>query len=354
MENAELYANLTNFNDVATFSLNVCIFLIVANIFIYGIHFVLSKKQNYKKKENGDKRIGAIECVGIIVLLILLVSFIFSLFYFEKLNFLTTILGVPTTLMIIYTVYIKPLIFFKQEPFKYNYVQYGLFLTIYLFVISKVNYLEAFQKMDSEGSAQVIVIIMVFLQTYTTLYCLLVNFYFLLKNISKFNFIKVENFFNNIYMMLKERFSDDVIKLKYKYSNELLATVNKKKFIIFIVPYFIFDTLLCLFILIVSLLFSFLIEPIYSILSPLIKFILKIYSSNENQINYGISKIVSVIALVSTYMLIQLNNKETYSVFQPRIISTYEFIATAILIPIILDGLMTIKDKLKLQNKNNM
>lgn len=353
MNNAEIYASLTDFSSIAKWSLNICIYVIITNALIYILKFLFKKDKNsliLSQIKNMVKKNGIIDVIGAFTSIVLAVAIMFSTFYFIKYSIVIKFLGISATLIIIYIIYIKPFISSKQEPFKFNYVEYGVFLTISLFIISKVNYLEAFKQMNSEGSAQVVVIIMCLIQTYITIYCLLVNIYLLLKNLSELSFNKLDGFIKKIFNYFNKNITSESIQLSYKHSNNLLNKSNKYKFWLLIIPFFIYDTLLCIMKFLKSIIFSLIFEQIYNILTGCISILSKISKTNENQINYGISKITSVIAFIFTYMLIQFYNKEANSIFQPRIISTYEFISTAILIPIILDGLLSIKDKLKLDN----
>lgn len=229
MKNAEIYAYIANFNDTT----NIILIISFIFIIIYSFINVLIKYKNGLKIENivlkNDvkirKNVTIIDILGAITLVVKLIYFLFYLFKIDK---LISILSIPSTILIIYIVYVRPMIKLYNEPFKYNYTMYGLVLLVSIWINSKIDYIEYFRQSDSDSLSQVILIIIVLIQLYTTLYCLLVNLYFLLKSITYLNINKIKKYFLNIVKCLDERFLYDNIDFSYKYSNSLIQNNYNK------------------------------------------------------------------------------------------------------------------------------
>ncbi|MGN1324706.1 MAG: hypothetical protein ACI4VR_05860 [Bacilli bacterium] len=341
---AEVYAYITNFNDVSDIILRISLVCII----IYTIINIIKKHKEKKvevvnnKSVNLEKRITIIDFIGGITLSVLMI--LFSL-YLIKIGKIISYIAIPSTIFIIYVVYLRPILKLNDEPFVYNYSLYGFILVMAIWINSKIDYLEYFQQIGNESVSQVMAIIFVLIQTYTIFYCLIVNCYFLIKSFAKFNISKFEDIFSKFRKHLERNISYDNIELTFEHTNELFYGDKKKILkLLLIIPFFIFDIIRCMILYLLSYLFTTIINPICIFIKFILKILNKISNTNENKINYGISKITLILSFVITYLLIQLNN----TIFQERIIATYEYISTAILIPIILESLLSTKGNLEL------
>ena len=93
----------------------------------------------------------------------------------------------------------------------------------------------------------------------------------------------------------------------------------------------------------VSVVLSMILKPFFIIINFIFSKIFQLSNTNENQINYGITKIVWTLSIIFVYIILQMNN-----IFQSKIINTYEFISSVIIIPIILETLISLKEKIKI------
>lgn len=341
---AEVYAYIANFNDISDIILRISLVCII----IYTI-INLIKKHKEKKVEivnnsnvKLEKSITIIDFIGVITVSALMTLF---LLYLSKIGKIISYIAIPSTIFIIYVVYLRPMLKLNDEPFVYDYSLYGFVLVMAIWINSKIDYLEYFQQIDNESISQVMAIIFVLIQTYTIFYCLIVNCYFLIKSLTKFNISKFEDNFSKFKKYLERNISYDNIELTFEHTNELFYSSKRKILkLLLIIPFFIFDIIRCMVLYLLSYLFTTTINPFCMFMKFIFKILNKISNTNENKINYGISKITLILSFVITYLLIQLNN----TIFQERIIATYEYISTAILIPIILESLLSMKGNLEL------
>lgn len=343
---AEVYAYITNFNDIS----NVILKISIICILIYTIINFINKHKDKKIETINKITVGTgnsitfIDIIGVIVLSTLM---ILALIYLCKIEKIITYISIPSTILIIYIIYLRPMLKLNAEPFVYNYSLYGFALIIAILVNSKIDYLEYFRKIDNESISQIMAILLVLIQTYTIFYCFIVNCYFLIKSIAKFNISKFEDNFSKCIKYLEKHISYDNIELKYEYSNELYYGKKGRILkLLLIMPFFIFDTTRCMLLYLLSYLFTTIINPICIFIKFILKLLNKVSNTNENKINYGISKITLILTFIITYLLLQLNS----TIFQDRIIATYEYLSTAILIPVILDSLSSMKDNFDLTN----
>lgn len=345
---AEVYTYIINFNDISDIIIKISFACIIIYTMINFITKFKSKKVEILNDGNVklENSITIIDFIGVIAVLVLVTLL---LLYLSEIGKIISYIAIPSTIFIIYVVYLRPMLKLYDEQFIYVYSLYGFILVIAIFINSKIDYLEYFQQIGNESVIQVMAIILVLIQTYTIFYCLIVNCYFLIKSLAKFDVSKFEDIFSRFVKCLERNISYDNINLKFKYTNGLLYGSKKiiLKLLLFI-PFFIFDTIRCMALYLLSYLFSTTINPTCIFIKFILKFLGKISNINDNKINYGISKITLILSFVVAYLLMQLNN----TIFQERVIATYEYISTAILIPIILEGLLSMKDNLELLRAN--
>lgn len=342
---AETYSNIINFNYIS----NPIVMISCLCIIIYTIISCIKKPKKEitnNKKINVKKRTKIIEIIGSIFISLLMILFYSFLI---KIHNIITYIAIPSGIFTIYIVYLRPILKLSDDPFLCDYSIYGNILVTALIINSKINYLDYFQKINSDSVSQVMTIIFSIIQIYLILYCLIVNCYFLIKSFSIFNITKIESNFCKFQKYLEKNISFENLKLTFKKSYGLFYS-NKNKFckIFMFIPFFMFDVVYCTLFCLLSYSFTIIINPICMFIEFTLKILNKISNTNENKINYGISKITLILSLVITYLLIQMNN----TIFQERLISTYEYISTAILIPIILESLLSMKINLELIHKN--
>ena len=340
MENSSIYASIVNSNIIIQFILYVCYACVFIN---FAIWFIDNKKHNgfdkeEEKSKNEKTKFGLIELFGSLFSCAILIYVLISIC---KYGLFISILSIPSLIFITYLVYIKPMIKDEKVPFNYDYYSYGAILTVLLSFVTKIDYQEYFSKIQSDGVAQVIVIIFLLFQVYSSMYCLIMNLYFVIKNFEKINIYKLNDKYNLLLNKLYSFLSFDNLNIYFYLTNSIIKKQSRIFIILLVIPYFLVDVLYCILLYLLSLLFTFVLSPILFFIKYLLKLIIKSTKTNENHISYGFAKFISVFSIILVYILLQMNN-----VFQPRIISVYEFFSTAILIPLILDSLINFRSKL--------
>lgn len=335
MNNAELYASIVNAKEIIQFILNISYVCLGIN----GINwFINIKNEKEVKSDLPNNRFGIIEFIGSIFIVSIL---IFLVFLICKNSKIISLLAIPSFILCFYIVYIKSMIKNDEKTFDYDYSSYGSLLVFTLTILNKFNFKDLFVNINNESSLQVVCIIIILFEIYAAFYCLLLNLYFVIKSLGKVGLEKLFNKYKVILKKINDLISFSEINLEFKYSNSAIEIKKTIKKILFFIPSFVYDVIRCCFIYVISIIFSFFLTPILFIIRSIFYYLVKISKTNENQVIYGITKMVSVFTIILVYILLQAN-----IVFKQNIISVYEFISTAILIPIILEGLNYFKQKI--------
>lgn len=346
MINLDLYKSIVDANSLINFIIYFSAGCIIINFIISLIHDIRSKNNknnstNNNKKES-EKRLSLIEFIGgiSIVLIILILTPILA-----KISKYISFMYIPSIILFFYMVYIKPMTTDKPSAFKFDYYEYGAVVTWALFIFSKINYNDLFISITSEGALQVICILVLLFEIYSSFYCLLLNIYFVIKNLKKINIDIFINKYENLIKLVYSKFDFNNLILKFDNTSKLVYNKHnsKNKKILLFLPNFVLDTIMCTFKYTISLFLSMILKPFFTIISFIFSKIIQLSNTNENQINYGLTKIVWTFSIIFVYIILQMNN-----VFQAKIINTYEFISSVIIIPIILEALISLKEKIKI------
>ncbi len=343
MIDLDLYKSIVDANSLINFIIYFSAGCIVINFIISLIHDIRRKNNrnnsaNDNKKES-EKRLSIIEFIGGISIVLILTPI------FAKISKYISFMYIPSIILFFYIVYIKPMTTDKPSAFKFDYYEYGAVVTWALFIFSKMNYNDLFISITSEGSLQVICILILLFEIYSSFYCLLLNIYFVIKNLKKINIDIVINKYENLIKLVYSKFGFNNLILKFDNTSKLVYNKHNsitKKILLFL-PNFILDTFICTFKYTISLFLSMILKPFFTIISFIFSKIIQLSNTNENQINYGLTKIVWTFSIIFVYIILQMN-----SVFQARIINTYEFISSVIIIPIILEALISLKEKINI------
>lgn len=351
MNNINLYLKIIDANNLINTIVIISEICIIINFIISIILHIRNNKNNSKNINNDSKIIDTKNNNAIIIIEIIGSIFIFSIILnlilmFGNINKYISFIYIPSIILVFYMIYIKPLITDKPSVFKFDYYEYGTLIALSLLIFSKIDYKNLFVNVKSEGTMQVICILILLFEVYSCFYCLLLNIYFVIKNLKKINISKVIKVYKNAVEKIYFKFDFNDIKLEFINTEKLLYNTNIsnfRKYLLFLTK-FILDIILCSFKYVFSLFLSFLIKPFLTILNFILSKIIQLSNTNENQINYGLSKIIWTFSIIFTYIILQINN-----IFQSRIINTYEFISSVIIIPIILESLISFKNKLKIK-----
>lgn len=331
------YVQILNSNSLINMILNICYLCIIINFIIWA--FGNKDKNDDKDKNNEEQNFSGIDVFGNLLALIIVIIIIILL---TKTSFFN-IAGIPLIFTMIYILYIKPMIKIENEKFNYEYYSYGAILTISLSIIQKIDYNKYLESINSHGIIELITIITLLMQIYLVMYVLLLNIYFVIKNLEKINIKVFLKKYTKVENKLIDKFYIDNMDLKFK-KTQFYCSENKNiKTILRVIVFFILNLIISVLKQFLTIIFSIFVLPILYFINFIIKLLIKISHTDINKVNYSITKVISVISFITTYIILQINT----IIFQPKIISVYEYISTAILIPIILESIMTLKGKIK-------
>ncbi len=345
MIDLNLYKKIVDANSLINFIIYFSICCIIINFVISLTHGIKNKNNrdnstNSNIKESG-KRLSIIEFIGGISIVLILLSLTPI---FTKISKYISFMYIPSIILFFYMVYVKPMTTDKPSAFKFDYYEYGTVVTFALFVFSKTNYNDLFISITSEGLLQVICIFILLFEIYSSFYCLLLNIYFVIKNLKKINIDSFINKYENLLKLIYSKTDFNSLILEFNNTNNLVYnkcdSITKK--ILLFLPYFVLDTITCAFKYTISLFLSMILKPFFTIISFIFSKAIQLANTNENQVNYGLTKVVWTFSIIFVYIILQMNN-----VFQIRIINTYEFVSSVIIIPIILEALISLKEKIK-------
>ena len=289
MTDLKLYKGIIDANSLINFIIYFSIGCIIINFIISLIYDIKSKnnRNNFESdnKKGNEKGLSIIEFIGGISIVLILFRLIPI---FTKASKYISLMYIPSIILFFYMVYIKPMTTDKPSIFKFDYYEYGAIVTLALFFFSKIDYNNLFISITSEGALQVICIFILLFEIYSSFYCLILNMYFVIKNLKKINigsFVsKYESLINFIYSNL------DFSILILRFNNTSKLVYNKynsivKKILLFL-PNFVLDTIICTFKYTISLFLSMILKPFFTIISFILSKIIQLSSTNENQINY--------------------------------------------------------------------
>ena len=313
---------------------NVILYLLNSNyihfqfvfLFIQLINVTLDeivKKRNNpaKNNQNEAKKDKIKTTIGVACFLVLLFSI---LFLFLSINLFKTTFMIVNTSFLIYILIICPLLSIKLT---YSFKNDSTMITSFLF--TEIFCIKIFGGYDflvsligDEIILQVTIIIAIVIKLLLLSYFIMITTYNIIKN---FNILVMDN--------LNKKIDELIKKIDEKYNLEYLDNllVGKKCFLIkgFI---FIYKSIIWILMVLIVRGFIFSVYTIYN-------FISKFFKNDSNSIFYILSKLSLIISLLSTYCIIMFTNE-----FNASIISILELIISTLIIPIILEMLLSRKN----------
>lgn len=339
----ELYKGIINANFLFVFVIYFSFFCVIINFIISLICDIkennIQNSTNSKEKEN-NKDFNIVEFMGGIGIVLLFICLCSIITIISKYLF---IIYIPFIILFFYMVYIHPMTTDKPSNLKLEYCEYGASVTFALLFFSKINYNYLFINIRSAALLQIICVFILLHEIYCCFYCLLLNVYFVIKNLKRINIyrfvIKYEKLKESIY----SKVDFDKLFLQFNNTNSLFYNkhYSKIKISLLFFPFLISDIIINSSKFIFFIFISIILRPFFTIFSFIFSKIIQLSNTNENQINFGLTKIVGTFSIILVYIIMQINN-----IFETRIVDTYEFISSVIIIPIILESLISLKQKL--------
>lgn len=297
-------------------------------LFIYLINVVLdefSKKQKIKFNGKSEKT-NIIENIkayfGVIGLLLLAFIVIFLLLKIKVFGFIFNTLN---TLFLIYILIICPLLNLNLTyKFKDDSTMVCAFLMMeYISFVPVASFDKIGLFFTNNILFQSIVIILVTVKLLLLCYFILLSIYNINRNLNILFIFKLNTKIHNLLMAIDSKYNLDYLDVIYN-------TINKKNvFIRIFIFIYLFVKWIITILLIRGLFFS-----LYTIFGVL----LKVFKEDDNNIFYILSKIGLVTSLFVTYCVIVLSK-----CFDDSVINIFELIVSALIIPIVLEMILSRK-----------
>ena len=307
--------------------------------FVFGFILYIIELKNEPEQTNDEKvtinltSIGGGIISGSIVVMLLL-------YILKYINI--TFIYIPTYLLIIYVLVLIPIKngqigILKNSDYTASIYLVAILSFIFEYHSVTINWLYTKFNIDVFQSLFIIYFFVVF---YLLLYCLFLNIYYINRIIIIF--------FKKPYQLLNKSFK--YIDSKLDYSNIILKFEKYKKYkkkkniilkILVYSYYFILEIITNTIYYILSIVYSFIIFPIIRMIYIVFKLFISIDNIKSEKTIYFSTKIILIISFIVEYILIQIN-----PIFSGIIINIYEYISTAIMIPVILESLQLLNKNL--------
>ncbi len=309
----------------------ICMIICVAEAILYPF----DKTKKADEDENGAIPIidpkGHVNLVNLLILLILsLIIIIASIWYF-KLDF--NYLYIPMLTIVIYFIILKSFISAKSDNLQYT--TYSSLCFCICYIVQSINYEFIIKSFSNTLLIESFVLLVLLTKIYIFLFSILINIRYFLKLIKSVFKIK---------------------KLKFNLSEKLMINYNKsfkytklkgakKLLLFFIYPYELIVNIIKLF---SYSIYNVIILPIILIVGSLLKFVNIIINYDDGQFKFLICKMLLVITFIVVYIVIIINKG-----FTSKLINIYEYVSTAIIIPILLESIISFKNYISSIKKIN-
>ena len=187
---------------------------------------------------------------------------------------------------------------------------------------------------------QSLFIIYFFIVFYLSLYCLFLNIYYINRALI-ICFKKPYKLLNRYFKYIDSKFDYSNLTLKFEKYKKYKTKKNLISKIFVYINYFILEIITNTVYYLLSIIYSFIIFPIIKIIYIIFKLFININDIKLEKTVYFSTKIILIISFIVEYILIQIN-----PIFSDIIINVYEYISTAIMIPVILESLQLLNKNL--------
>lgn len=290
---------------------------ILIPVFIFHlINCILEHKYVDKKKKKDSNNKTNLKDTFLIIYLLLIIFV--TLVIFTKIPIIKNIINTINFSFLIYILIIEPIF---SKKLSYNFIESNTMMSSFLF--TELSFLIINSKLDLFSSIlnnsikQALIIGYLFAMIFLIIYILSINIklilYYLCSNTFSNLTVNINNFVNKI----DDRYNLEKIDLKMqKQTKKITAILVATKEII---------------------VFTCIIGVIRSLLNAIyyfFKFFINCFSKIQNEDIYVISKLSLFITIFLIYFIIQASS------FASSIISAYEFVASTIIIPLLLEALL--------------
>ena len=294
---------------------------------------ILEIKKNKNEAENENSNIVLLDNVTKLEgLLLFMYMLAFLVYLVIKLGDYTAIIYFPILILGFGTLILKPFISRENTKLISNYSSYASLSCVFCVIIEPIPYEKLLNFVSEKSVIELLLIFIFCLKVYLYSYIIIAN---------------VLNIFRMLRSLLvfpkkESKLFEEKLKIKYDITNKFQ---NKKgirmlgSIIIYI--YETFKNMLKLFII---WFYEIFILPILFIIKLFFKKIASILNVDDGKINFLVCKIMLIITFIVAYY-----NIITTNIFSSKTIMIFEYVSTAIIIPIALDSIISYK---KIFNKD--
>lgn len=290
-------------------------YIFIPILLLYFANFFLElkyskRKSNLKSDSSFERRMTFYTVFVIIATLILL----------RNIPFIRKVIDIINYSFLIYILIVVPL--FNKKIF-YNFIEDNTTISLFLFmelynIISKfkIIYLSS---LSNQILLQALIILIIFSIIFLTIYIFLINIKFVLYYLSIYVFKPINDNLFKLITLLNKKFNKNIINeiitfKKFKFKSLMVSTANLILFTLFIIV----------------------IRSLLSVLLYFFEIFTNFFGNVDNRSLHKISKIAIISTIFSLYLIIQISHT-----FDSTIISSYEFISSTIVIPLLLEGFLT-------------
>ncbi|MBD9074469.1 hypothetical protein EGP91_00495 [bacterium] len=268
---------------------------------------------------------GHVSLLKLIILLVCdLIIIIYSIWHL-KIDF--NHLYIPILILAFCLIIIKPFISVKVESL--DYTTYSIFCYWFCYILQNIKYESIINCFSNTLLVESFIIVVLLIKIYIFLFSIILNIRYLLK------LIKCIFKVNKLDYTLSEKLMINY-NILFKYRN----LKGIKKVLLFFI--YIYESIINIVKMILYLINEVSIIPMLFIIRNILRFVNIIINYDDGKFNFLACKMLLVITFIVVYTIISINK-----LFMPELINIYEYISTAIIIPILLDGIISYKDYIK-------
>lgn len=304
---------------------------IICMIICVGEAILLPFSNNMKENEDESKEIpiidpkGHVSLINSIILMIIAFTIIILFVWHFKIYF--SYLYIPTLIIAFYFIIIKP--FISTEDKKLLCTSYSALCCLFCSILQNIKYESITNFFSNTLLLKSIILIIILFKIYIFMFSILINIKYFLKLVK--SILKPKN----IHYTLSE-------KLKISYNKSFNCRELKGKATIPVIICYIFESIFNIIKLIINFINELFIIPILFIIRSILKSINIIILYDDGQFNFILCKFLLVVTFIVGYIVIIIDKS-----FPSEIINIYEYLSTAIIIPVLLDSAISYKNYIK-------
>lgn len=230
-------------------------------------------------------------------------------------------------LIAFYAIILKPFVLLKNNNLEYT--TYSSLSLIFCSLIQLIDYEKILNIISNKIVFELLMLFILVIKVYLFLFLILTNIRYFFKLLT--SIIKLKK----INICLSEK-----LKIKYNLTFKYQHDKNKKKIMIMLI--YIYETIINIIKSIMFFINDIFLNPTLFILNKIVKFLNIIIQSEDGSFNYLICKMLLVVTFISVHVYVNINN-----FLSLEVLNMFEYISTSIIIPVLLDSIISYNNYLK-------